>query len=261
MKKWFVSACISVLLCASCNGTSSSTINKNSFYDAIEDKYSDGYIMIPNGIYMIQSKIDYHYDDGKANGFVNNIIFAEINNWNVTKLNQRFEGLVFNSLFNGVVSYIGDYNYDGKTKYEKTTRQVKHIYDSSISEDNFYYKEDMDEFMFDRTSDDLFYSFFKGDYFKYILYNIMRFHISRTASYFEDDKKIVERETTEKKGIMSKTIYLNDDLEYKKEELVFNAIYADAIFTYEKLDSYDFIEVENKEQYIENVCARSLQIV
>ena len=60
---------------------------------------------------------------------------------------------------------------------------------------------------------------------------------------------------------MSKTIYLNDDLEYKKEELVFNAIYADAIFTYEKLDSYDFIEVENKEQYIENVCARSLQIV
>ncbi|MDY5456082.1 MAG: hypothetical protein SPG56_05975, partial [Bacilli bacterium] len=160
-------------------------------------------------------------------------------------------------------SYIGDYNYDGKTKYEKTIRQVKHIYDSSISEDKLYYKEDLDEFMFDDNSrsDLCEYYIFKQGLFKSRLYDSIRIYIDWRDDYFEDDKRIVERNPIDIKVIMSKTIYLNDDLEYKKEEIVFNSIYADAIFTYEKLDSYDFKEVENKEQYIEGSCERSLQIV
>lgn len=263
MKRMIVIGLISALFCSSCNELSSSTVTKNSFYDAIENKYSEGCIRIPNGIYKIQSKINYHYGSGEANGFVNNIIFAEINNMNVTKLNQQFEGLVFNFLFNSVVSYIGNYNYDGKTKYEETIRTVKHIDDGLINEEIFRIKEDLDKFIFfGSTSSDLCgYYFFREGSFKSSLNDSIRINSFWKDEFFEEDKKIVRRESAELNGIMTKTVYLDNNLEYEKEEIVFNYIYADAIFTYEKLDSYDFKNVENIEQYKEGSCERCLQIV
>ena len=266
MKNYRVISLVLILLCSSCNDTSfSSSSSISNIPEVLLGKYPNMRIEIPDGIYRVESRLNsYVYEYGNYYlCSLKSVSYIDLTERNVKRLDQSYEGILKNDDY---VCYCSGSNYfDGQTKYEKYHEFNKDIYNNSTDSLKTYYKNNMDKMKFYGPHD--YYFFLLKRYLVPFIepvistiYSYVRILFDSYGLRYEDNKlKEYDSHYSGQEEIRSKiykTIYLDADFDYKKEEIEFYTPYYDAIFTFEKIDNHSFKEVEDKNLYVETDTVR-----
>ena len=257
MKKRLLISIITLFLCTSCNGSNSSlnSSTENSMIDSLLDKYQYGYVRMPDGIFEIKSKLRHHNIFDRT-GIVNSVALLEFSNGVVTKLNQHYEGSVYYSSTDCTVSYDGNVYFDGKTKYEDEFRTANYIFDNQISEKHDYYKYEVNELSFFGNKN----SNLCGEVIGYLdrkdllaeVYYKTRIQLQDVVHsvVIEGNSAMCVKTNDIDSSYYSNEVFFDENLDYFKEEIVYNSGFIDANFTFQRVDSFVSKTIENEEDYI-----------
>ena len=260
MKRRLFISILTLFLCTSCNGGSSLLIcsSTNSMSDPLMEKYQYGLVRMQDGIYKVESKVNYHYFDNRI-GIVNSVALIEFNNGIVTKLNQKYEGSMFFNIDELNVLYEGNVYFDGSAKYEEEIRNMTQEGNTDIINKVVRYKYEVNELSFFDYNDstrlcgtnlgslEYSYPLLGGVYSKIrIDLNSNRYDVVVEGN----SAKGVRKECyTYLSSIYSNEIFFDENLDYYREEITYNSVYLDAVFTFQRVDSFVYKTIENENDY------------
>ena len=197
-----------------------------------------------------------HHNIFDRTGIVNSVALLEFSNGVVTKLNQHYEGSVYYRSTDCTVSYDGNVYFDGKTKYEDEFRTSNYIFDDQISEKHDYYKYEVNELSFFGNKN----SNLCGEVIGYLdRKDLLAEVYYKTRIQLQDVVHSVVIEGNSAKCVKtndidssyySNEVFFDENLDYFKEEIVYCSDPLDAVFTFQRLDSFVYRTIENEDDYI-----------
>ena len=257
MKRRLLISILTLFICTSCNEGSSLLISSstNSMFNSLMEKYQYGFVTMPDGIYRIESKLNYHSVYNRT-GIVNSVAILEFNNSVVTKLNQHYEGSIYNRGGDQDALYDGNVYFDGITKYSDESRIIKDMYKEQIRYSKSCFKFELNELSFFGNVDTTYlcgkvFADWRKSFLFTKLYDKTRIQLQGINNVVVEGNSAKCVDTDEFELLVyTNKVFFDENLDYFKEEIVYCSDPLDAVFTFQRLDSFVYRTIENEDDYI-----------